>query len=279
VALETVDAYARRTLELAGRTGARRAEALACCLLGESLLLRGQWEDAQVYLERCHDLHHALGATTGEALASQRLGELAVYRGDHAAARAHLDRALDLAIDGPLAVHLMSRIYATATLDALERDDPASARQAIEAAADARARYGACPPCDALLHPVAAEAYAALGDVRRAKEHAEAAEETRSWGSDAWNAMADVAGACASGGEDGEAAELFATAAERFERIGQPYQAARCTLQAGLALVEGGDIRSGQVWLQRALDAFQRLGAATGEARARRALERLSPIV
>jgi len=114
------------------------------------------------------------------------------------------------------------------------------------------------------------------GDVRRAKEHAEAAEETRAWGSDAWNAMADVAGACASGGEDGEAAELFATAAERFERIGQPYQAARCTLQAGLALVEGGDIRSGQVWLQRALDAFQRLGAATGEARARRALEKLS---
>jgi len=276
VALEAVDDYARRTLELAGRTGARRAEALASCLLGESLLLRGQWDDAQVYLERCHELHRALGATTGEALASQRLGELAVYRGDHTAARVHLDRALDLAVDGPLAVHLMSRIYTTITLDALERDDVASAQQAIDAAAEARERYGACPPCDALLHPVAAETYAALGDIQRAKEHADAAEETRTWGSDAWNAMADVAGACASGGEDGEAAELFALAAERFERIGQPYQAARCTLQSGLALVEGGDIRSGQVWLQRALDAFQRLGAVTGEARARRALEQLS---
>jgi len=271
VALEAVDDYARRTLDLASRMGARRAEGLAACLLGESLLLRGQWDEAEEQLRRAVEIHRSLGASTGESLASQRLAELAVYRGDADAAAEHLERGLELAVDGPLPEHLLSRLYATMALNALEMDDPQAACTAIEAAASATARFGSCPPCEALLHPVAAEAYAAVGDLERARNYAAAAAETGSWGSDAWRAMAAVAQAAVAQGK-GEAAQHLIEAAETFVRIDQPFQAARCHLQAGLLELDEGHTLPARTHLDQALSLFTRLGARRGEARARRGL-------
>ncbi|MPZ15382.1 MAG: tetratricopeptide repeat protein, partial [Chloroflexi bacterium] len=224
MALEAVDDYARRTLDLASRMGARRAEGLAACLLGESQLLRGQWNDAEEHLRRALEVHRSLGASTGEALASQRLAELAVYRGDADSAAAHLERGLDLAVEGPLPEHLLPRIYATMALNALERDEPEAACAAIEAAELAAAHYGTCPPCEALLHPVAAEAYAAVGALERARSHAAAAAEAGSWGSDAWRAMAAVAQAAIAPSK-AERANRMAEAAETFARQAAPAEA------------------------------------------------------
>jgi tetratricopeptide (TPR) repeat protein len=271
VALEEVDDYARRTLDLASRMGARRAEGLAACLLGESLLLRGRWEEAEAHLRRAVETHQSLGASTGEALAHQRLAELAVYRGDSTSAAEHLAQGFDLALEGPLPEHLLARLYATLALNELEMDDPQAACQAIDAAEQAAEQYGACPPCEALLHPVAAEAFAAVGDHDRAQRHAAAAEQAGTWGSDAWRAMAAIAQAGVAPSKD-EGARHAAEAAETFARIEQPFQAARCHLQAGLLYLHADQSEQARNHFDRALSLFTQLGAPRGEARVRAAL-------
>lgn len=254
--------------------GARRAQALACCLLGETLLLRGRWDEAAGYLRRSIELHQAVGAKSGEALTWQRLGELAVYRGDATTADECVRRGLALAAEAPMAAHLMGRLYATAALDALEQGNLAAAARAIDAASEAAARYGDCPTCGALLHPVAAEVYARLGDKDRAEKWAQAAEHVAGhWESGAWQAMAEVAHAVVASGE--QAATRFVAAADLFERLGQPFQAARCLAQAGLIHVERGEWEEAQRRLERALAIFQGLGASRAANHVRHELARL----
>ncbi|MBI3967530.1 MAG: tetratricopeptide repeat protein [Chloroflexi bacterium] len=100
---EALEAYARHTLEIAERVGARRAQAVAWLLFGESLLLRGCWGEAAPCLMQSLELQRSVGSTAGQAFALQRLAELCVYRGDPAAADVHLQQALGLAIDPPMA--------------------------------------------------------------------------------------------------------------------------------------------------------------------------------
>ena len=100
MSFEEVEAYARRTLELATRARARRAQALAWCLLGEALLLRGQWPEAEDALGRSAALHQALSSPTGEALSRQRLAELAIYRGQ-LGAEEQLAQGFELARQSP----------------------------------------------------------------------------------------------------------------------------------------------------------------------------------
>ena len=159
---DDVEEYARRTLAIAEETGAVRAQAFAWCLLGEALLLRARWEEAGGCLQRSCELHESLGAPTS-GLPWQRLAELAVCRGSPHEADGHLQRASAIATVSPMARHLWGRIYATAALAALERKDPAAAAQSVRSAAAAASRVGDCPSCGALLNPVAAEAFAALG--------------------------------------------------------------------------------------------------------------------
>ncbi len=254
--------------------GARRAQALACCLLGETLLLRGRWDEAAGYLQRSIELHQAVGAKSGEALTWQRLAELASYRGDTVAAGEHLRRGLALAAEAPMAAHLMGRLYATAALDALEQGNLAAAARAIGAASAAAARYGDCPTCGALLHPVAAEVYARLGDKDRAREWVQAAERVAGhWESGAWQAMAEVAHAVVASSE--QAVARFIRAAQLFERLGQPFQAARCLAEAGLLQIEGGEREEARGQLERALAIFHELGASRAAKRVHHALARL----
>jgi len=270
---EGIEEYARSTLELADRMGARRAQAFAWCLLGESLLLRGYWNEADGCLKRSTELHGELG-TRSVALPWQRLAELAVCRGDAAAAEEYLREGMTIATVSPMAPHLWGRLYATATLNALEQGDPRAAVRAVEAAAEAAGRYGSCPTCSALLHPVAAEAYAALGDLPKAEEHARAAEQVAGfWESAAWKAMAETARASLALAHDdrAQARSRFLAAADLYERAGQPFWTARCLLQAG-----GGEVAESRDLLERALATFHRLGAARAEERARRDLAQLA---
>lgn len=272
---EGIEEYARSTLELADRMGARRAQAFAWCLLGESLLLRGHWDEADSCLKRSTELHSELG--TQAALPWQRLAELAVCRGDAAAAEGYLRQGMTIATVSPMAPHLWGRLYATTALNALERGDPHPATRAVEAAAEAATRYGDCPTCSALLHPVAAEAYAALGDLPKAEEHARAAEQVASyWKSAAWKAMAETAQASLALARDdrAQAVSRFLAATDLYDRAGQPFWAARCLLQAGL--VRKDQVAEARDLLERALATFHRLGAVQAEERARRNLAQLA---
>lgn len=266
-----VEEYARQTIDLATQKGARRAQAFAWCLLGESLLLRGYWDEAEGCLEKSTELHAELGTRSG-ALPWQRLGELHVYRGKSDAADAHVRRGMAISTVSPLALHVWARLYATQALDALERDEPAEAVRAVRGAASAAVRYGECPTCATLLHPIAAEAYAAAGEVERAQESAARAKEVAElWESSAWRAMAESAEGAVllAQGDPDAAAGRFLSAAELYERAEQPFWAARSQMQAALA--GGGSERA--THLEEALEVFTRLGAVRAEEHARAALE------
>jgi DNA-binding SARP family transcriptional activator len=231
---EGVENYARRTLALAEEAHAIRAQAFAWCLLGETLLLRARWDEAAGCLERSCELHESLGTPTA-ALPWQRLAELAVCRGRGAEAEVYLRRAAAIATVSPMARHHWGRIHATSTLAGLERGDVDAAVRAVRAAAAATVRYGDCPTCSALLNPLAAEAFAALGDVAAAHAYALAAETvSERFDSSAWRAMAESAAAsvAAAEGDAPLAVARFREAAGLYDRAEQPYWAERSLAQA-----------------------------------------------
>jgi DNA-binding SARP family transcriptional activator len=231
---ESVEEYARRTLELAEQAEAVRAQAFAWCLLGESLLLRGRWEEAAGCLERSCELHASLGTRSG-ALPWQRRAELAVCRGTPDEAEALLRRAAAIATVSAMARHLWGRIHATAAFASLARGDPEGAVRSVRETGSAFARYGDCPSCSALLNPVAAEAFAAFGDRERTRVYAQsAATVAEVFESSAWRAMAESAAGSVGlvEGEPQRARAHFETAAELYRRAAQPYWAERSQAQA-----------------------------------------------
>jgi tetratricopeptide (TPR) repeat protein len=278
MSFEAVEAYAGRALDLATRAGARRAQALAWLLRGEALLLRGRWPEAAHCLERSLELQRAVGATAGQVLALQRLAELHAYCGDHAAAQGHLERALGVAVDPPMAPHVWARVYATAAANALGRGDPGAAIRAIDEAAEVAGRTGTCGTCSAVLHPIAAEASLALGDLDRAEQHARAAEQAAAnWESGTWRAMAEIARAEVerARGDAAAASRRYLAAAAEFERVGQPFDAARALLGAARAAADRGDAQGARALAGRALATFEDLGAQSTAAQAQALLRRL----
>ena len=133
---------------------------------------------------------------------------------------------------------MWGRIYATAAFAQVERGDPEAAARSIRAAAAAAARYGDCPSCSALLNPVAAEAYAMLGDGASGRSYAAAAGGVASmFASSAWKAMAESAAAsvAAAEGDTTGACAGFESAATLYGRAGQPYWQGRSSAQAAAA--------------------------------------------
>jgi len=231
---EHVEDYARATLDRADRLGAARAQAFAWCLLGESLLLQGRFDEAAGCLERSGELHAALGERSG-ALPWQRLAELFVSRGMPGEAAAPLRRASAIATISPMAPHMWGRIHATSAFAALEKGDTAEAIRAVRSAATSAVRYGNCPTCSALLNPVAADAFAAVGDAEAARPFMEdAARVAEMFESSAWRAMAVSAEANLKAAEgDSAAAETqFEEAAGMYQQAGQPYWANRTRARA-----------------------------------------------
>jgi tetratricopeptide (TPR) repeat protein len=233
---DSVEGYARRILDRAEEAGAVRAQAFAWCLLGESLLLHARWEEADGCLERSCALHETLSSRSG-ALPWQRRAELAACRGSFEEVDDHLRRAAGIATVSAMASHTWGRIYATWAFAANERGEPARAMEAIRSAAAAAVRYGDCPTCSALLNPVAAHAYAALGDLDGACFHAHAAALVASnFTSSAWRAMAEEAAGSRSlaEGDRRAARDHFVEAGTLYERAGQPYWASRSSREAQL---------------------------------------------
>jgi DNA-binding SARP family transcriptional activator len=230
-----VEDYARQTLALAERNDAARAQAFAWCLLGESLLLHARWDEAAGCLERSCELHASFDGSRSGALPWQRLAELSVSRGEPGEADTLLRRASAIATVSPMAMHMWGRIHATSAFAALEQGDPEAAARSVRAAAASAVRYGDCPSCSALLNPLAAEAFGALGDLDAARAHAEAATRVAAmFESSAWSAMAQSAAGsvAAAEGAPAEARSRFEEAASLYERIGHSFWAARSQAQA-----------------------------------------------
>jgi DNA-binding SARP family transcriptional activator len=235
---DSVEGYARGILDRAEDVGAVRAQAFAWCLLGESLLLQGRWDESDGCLERSCHLHESFGSRSG-ALPWQRRAELAACRGRYNEVDVCLRRASGIATVSAMASHLWGRIYATAALAAIERGEPDEAVRAVQAAAAASARYGDCPTCSALLNPVAAEAFARLADPGNARAYGTAATRVAGYfNSSAWRAMAaSAAGSVAAAEGDRSAARAcFEDAQGLYERAGQPFWAQRCARSAETAV-------------------------------------------
>jgi DNA-binding SARP family transcriptional activator len=228
---DSVEQYARTILDRAEAAGAVRAQAFAWCLLGESLLLQARWEEAEGCLARSCELHASLGSRSG-ALPWQRRAELAASRGNYDDVAIAIREASAIATVSAMASHMWGRIYATDALAAVEQGQATEAVRFVEAAAAAAARYGDCPTCSALLNPVAAQAYAMLGDAASARAYADAAGQVAAmFESSAWQAMAESAAGSAAlvEGDATEARRRFDEARARYERAGQPYWTERTT--------------------------------------------------
>ncbi|WP_211359720.1 BTAD domain-containing putative transcriptional regulator [Actinocorallia herbida] len=230
---DSVEEYARETLAVAERTDAVPAQAFAWCLLGESLLLRAVWDEADACLERSCELYTPLGSRS-VALPWLRRAELAACTGAHADASAYLRRATSIAMVTPMARHAWARLHATAALAAMERGAPEDAIRAVRATQKAAARYGDCPTCSALLNPVGAQAFALVGDREGAHALAlSAAQFAESFPSSAWSAMAEAtsASAAVTDGDLDAARARFQAAAVLYEKADHPFWAARSLAQ------------------------------------------------
>jgi hypothetical protein len=219
-----------------------------------------------------------LDARSG-ALSWQRLAELAVCRGDSAAAEEYIDRGMTIAAVSPMAMHLWGRLYATSALNALERGAPDEALRAVKMAQEAAARYGDCPSCSALLRPVAAEVYAALRSPAEAEHHLRAVEQIVGFSDSAsWRAMAETTRGFLARArqEPGDAWPHFLAAATLYERVGQPFWAARSLLDTGLTCLECDGAMEARGYIERALTVLLRLGANRAAARASRELARIA---
>jgi tetratricopeptide (TPR) repeat protein len=238
------------------------------------LLLAGRWDEAQECLTQSMELHRDLGAPVGESLALQRLAELAGARGDYDHAAELLGRGLDIAGRIPfLATHMQTRIHGTRATHALDQDDVEAALRAVEATVDIAKQFGACPGCTALIHPVAAETYAALGRLDEAQERADAAwQNANQWQSGAWRALAQLAQGVVARARGEDAVEHLTTAADLFQEIDWPYAAARCCRLTAETLGERGQTAAARDLLQDALARFEQLGATADATRTRAAL-------
>ena len=102
-------------------------------------------------------------------------------------------RASGIVTVSAMASHLWGRIHATRAFAAVEQGDPDRAVRSVRAAAAAAARYGDCPTCSALLNPMAAEAFALLGDPPALASTPSRGARRALFDSSAWRAMAESA--------------------------------------------------------------------------------------
>ena len=227
--------FAKRLRAQAHQAGARRGEAFAATVLGETELFTDNLEAARAHLLDAARLSREVGAVGGESLARMRLGEALLHLGDRAGARAQLEEALELAHISPLAQHLLFLVYGV-LLQVPEE-------QRRGAGAD-RARGDAVRP--ALGLPVLPDGLPrGRGDGMRARRRARARPR--------------VPGA---------------RRARRRSWLGGPWPAAVAQARAELLLAEG-DPRAAADALRRAAEGYAAAGQLLNERRAREALERL----
>ena len=232
---DRVAAFAKRLRAQAQRAGARRGEAFAATVLGETELFTDNLEAARAHLSEAARLSREVGAVGGESLARMRLGEALFHLGDRSGARAQLEQALELAHISPLAQHLLFLVYGVLLQ---VPDESAEALSLIERAETLFDPRWICQFCPTGYHIAAATVCARAGELERAREFLERAEH----GAGRWP--------------------------------GGPWPAAVAEARAELLLAEGGR-RAAADALRRAAEGYAAAGQLLNERRARETLERL----
>ena len=225
---DQVIVVARDVQATARRSGALRAVAFASALIGEAALLSGDLALAAAELSDASELHRDLGSIAGHAHCLQRLAEVRLAEGDDHAALQLLHEALHLARSSVIARHLLQRVFGTMIL---ATPDPLGARAVVDRAESTMGWDDACLFCSIMLDVPAAIACARVGDLDHAHRHLERAEESALlWQGTSWEAgMAEAQAAVAAAeGEHEVARARLQSAAEQFERAGQPLDARRC---------------------------------------------------
>jgi DNA-binding SARP family transcriptional activator/tetratricopeptide (TPR) repeat protein len=236
---EPLAGFAKRLRAQAQQSGARRGEAFAATVLGETELFTGDLEAARAHLLDAARLSRELGAVAGESLARMRLGETLLYLGDRAGARAQLEEALELAHISPIAPHLVFLVCGVLLRVPEDSADALALIDRVETLFDPR---WVCPFCPTGYHVAAAMACAGAGELARAREFLQRAE----FGAARW--------------------------------AGGPWPAAVAEARAALLLAEG-DRRNAADALRRAAEGYAANGQLLGERRAREALERLGVVL
>ncbi len=170
---DRVAGFAKRLRAQAQQAGARRGEAFATTVLGETELFTGSLEAARAHLVDAARLSREVGAVGGESLARLRLGETLLHLGDRAGARAQLEEALELAHISPLAEHLVFLVCGV-LLQVPEED--AEALALIERAETLFDPVWVCPFCPTGYHVAAATVCARAGQLERSREFLRRAE-------------------------------------------------------------------------------------------------------
>jgi DNA-binding SARP family transcriptional activator/tetratricopeptide (TPR) repeat protein len=225
---EEVISVARDLQTTARRSGALRADAFSSALIGEAALLSGDLEQAAAELTEASDLHRDLGSVAGEAHSLQRLAEVRVAEGDLAGAMELLQRALPLARSSIIAKHLLHRIFGTMILASA---DPLEARAVVDRAESTLGGEDFCNFCSIMLSVPASMACVRADDLDGAHRHLDIAERSAllwqgtSWEAAVAEAQAEVAAAT---GDPDTARKRLESAAEQFDRAGQPLDAERC---------------------------------------------------
>ena len=232
---DQVAGFAKRMRAQAHQAGARRGEAFAATVLGETELFTGNLEAARAHLVDAARLSREVGAIGGESLARARLGEALLHLGDRAGARAQLEQALELAHMSPITQHVLFHVYGV-LLQVPEED--AEALAMIERAETLFDPRWVCQFCPTGYHVAAATVCARVGQLERAREFLARAEQ----GAAGW--------------------------------MGGPWPAAVSEARAELLLAEG-DQRAAAEALRRAAEGYAAAGQLLNERRAREALERL----
>ncbi len=223
-----VISVARDLQATARRSGALRADAFSSALIGEAALLSGDLELAAEELTEACDLHRELGSAAGEAHSLQRLAEVRVAEGDFSTAMQLLQQALPLARSSIIAKHLLHRIFGTMIL---ATPDPLDARAVVDRAESTLGGEDFCTFCSIMLSVPASIACVRAGDLESAHRHLDIAERSAvlwqgtSWEAAVAEAQAEVASAT---GDADTARQRLESAAEQFDRAGQPLDAERC---------------------------------------------------
>ncbi len=233
---DRVAGFAKRLRAQAHQAGARRGEAFAATVLGETELFTGHLEAARAHLLDAARLSRDLGAVGGESLARLRLGEVLLHHGDRPGARAQLEEALELAHISNIPQHLLFLAYGV-----LLRvpEEPAEALALIERAETLFDPRWVCRFCPTGYHVAAASVCARAGQLDRAHEFLQRAVG----GASRWR--------------------------------GGPWPAAIAESRAEVLLAEG-DRRAAADALRRAAEGFAAAGQLLNERRAREALQRLA---
>jgi tetratricopeptide (TPR) repeat protein len=232
---EPLAGFAKRLRAQAQQAGARRGEAFAATVLGETELFMGDLEAARAHLLDAARLSRELGAVAGESLARLRLGETLLHLGDRAGARAQLEQALELAHISPIPDHL---VFLVCGVLIQVPDNGAEALALIDRVETLFDSRWVCPFCPTGYNVAAAKVCADAGQIERGREFVERAE----FGAGRW--------------------------------LGGPWPAAVAEARAALLLAEG-DPRGAADALRRAAEGYATNGQLLNERRAREALQRL----